>query len=270
MSSLARVAAAFFMRDVRIALSYKTGFLLNMLGAVASIVGVFFLSRAFGGVVAPLLEPYGGGYFGFVVIGAAFTNFMAIGIGGIAAKIRESQMTGTLEIMLLSPNRLVVLLLGSTLWSHVFATATLLLYLVVGALLGMDVGRANVPIALLSFILAVASFNALGLLAASVVIVIKQGDPVNWIVSTASVLLAGVFYPTAVLPDALRALGQLLPLTHALELLRRSVLLGEGLATLWPSFVALIVLTVVLVGLGLFATQQAVRIAQRDGSLSQY
>jgi ABC-2 type transport system permease protein len=269
-TSIWRTVSALFIRDMRIAVSYKVGFALTIVGALANIVGIFFLSRAFGGAATPMLEAYGGSYFGFVVVGVAFTNFMALGIGGLGGRIREGQMMGTLEYMLLSPNRLAVLLLGSSAWSHAFATLTLVVYVVAGVLLGMELGQANVPVALAAFLLAIVSFNALGLLAASVVILIKQGDPVNWIVSSASILLAGVFYPVAVLPGPLQVLGQLLPMTHALEITRRAAFEGEGIATLWPSFLALGVLTAVLLPLGLLACRVAVRIAQQDGSLSYY
>jgi ABC-2 type transport system permease protein len=268
--SLWRVGAAFFLRDMRIALTYRAGFALTILGAFVNTLGIFFLSQTFGGLAAPLLAPYGGSYFGFAIVGVALTNFMAVGISGMASRIREGQMTGTLEIMLLSPNRLAVLLLGSTLWSHLLAIVMMIPYVIAAIVLGLDISRADLPVVVVGLFLALVSFNALGLLAASFVILIKQGDPVTWVVSTASVLLAGVFYPTSVLPDWLRAVGQLLPLTHALELLRRAIFRGEGFATLWPSVLALLLLTMVFVGLGLLATRVAIRIAQRDGSLSYY
>lgn len=270
MREVLRVAGALFVRDMRTAVSYRTGFVLSSLGAVVNIAAVFFLSEALGGSTAPLLDPYGGSYFGFVIVGVALTNFMGLGISGLGGRIREGLMTGTLEYMLLSPNRLAVLLLGSTLWSHAFALVTIALYGVIGTFLGMDLEMATAPLALVSFVLAVISFNALGLLAASIVILIKQGDPVTWLVTTASVLLAGVFYPTAVLPEWLRGLGQLLPLTHALELVRRALLGGEGLGSLWPSLLALTGLTAVFLALGLWACGAAIRVAQRDGSLSYY
>jgi ABC-2 type transport system permease protein len=177
---------------------------------------------------------------------------------------------GTLDFMLASPNRLAVLLFGSSLWSHAFGAVTLAVYLIVGAWLGMDLTSANVPLTLLALVLAVVSFNALGLIAASGVILIKQGDPVTWVISTASLLLAGIFYPTSVLPAWLQAVAQLLPLTHALEVVRRAGLANEGLSTLWPSLAALAALTAALLTLGLVACHFAVRIARTDGSLSYY
>jgi ABC-2 type transport system permease protein len=121
-----------------------------------------------------------------------------------------------------------------------------------------------------SFALSIVAFNALGLLAASIVIVIKQGNPVSVLLGAASVLLGGVFYPVSGLPGWLQSLAQLLPMTHSLELVRRSMLEGEGLPTLWGPVLALAALTAVLLPAGLWASHLAVRIAQTDGSLSQY
>ncbi|HEX9438332.1 MAG TPA: hypothetical protein VF909_01570, partial [Roseiflexaceae bacterium] len=68
----------------------------------------------------------------------------------------------------------------------------------------------------------------------------------------------------------LRALAQALPLTHALELMRRSLLNGEGWAELQGEMLTLIGLTALLLPLGLLACALAVRVARTDGSLSHY
>lgn len=272
-SSLAgwpEVLWATFLRDMWTATSYRVGFAMSLGGSLINVVGLFFLSRTFGGQIAGPLEPYGGSYFAFTVLGVAITTVMALGLAGIGSRVREGQMMGTLELMLLSPNRLGVLLLSSTLWSHAQAALSIGVYLLVGAMLGMDLSRANVPMALSALMLSIIAFNALGLVAASVVIVIKQGNPVSLLVGLASALLGGVVYPISVLPDWLQSVAQLLPLTHALELIRRSVLLGEGIGTLWQPFIALSALTLILLPLGLWMCHRAVQFAQTDGSLSQY
>jgi ABC-2 type transport system permease protein len=252
------------------AASYRTGFLLSFGGSVFNILGIFFLSKAFGANLETPVDRYGGSYFAFAVVGVAFSTFMGLGLTGIGSRIREGQMMGTLELMLLSPNRLGVLLFSSSLWSHAQALVTLLVFLLAGVALGIDLSRVNVPMAAASLVLAIVAFNALGLIAASIVIVIKQGNPVSLIVGMASGLLGGVLYPVSVLPGWLQAIGQVLPLTHALELIRRSVLNGEGIETLWGPFLSLTILTAILLPVGLWACSRAVRLAQTDGSLSQY
>lgn len=265
-----RIPWAFLVRDFRIEVSYKAGFALRIGGAILNVAIYYFIARVFGDVAAPYLRAYGGSYFAFVVIGVAFDDYLALGIGAIANSIRDGQMTGTLELMLLSPARLSVVLLASSLWSYVFATVGVLAYLMAGAVLGMRLGNANVPFAVLSLAVAIVSFTALGLFAASLVILVKRSNPLGWAIRVSSVVLGGVFYPVGVLPTWLRVVGQALPLTHALELMRRSLLLGEGFAQLWGEFLTLIGLTAIFLPLGLLACQLAVHIARTDGSLSQY
>ena len=265
-----QVMWATFLRDMITAASYRVGLLLSVGGSLVTIFVVFFLGRAFGGVAAPDLERYGGSYFGFAVVGVALSNLMALGLTGMSSRIREGQVMGTLELMLLSPNRLWLLFVSSSLWAHAQALVTVVLFVVAGVALGADFGDANVGMTLLSLALAVLAFNAFGLFSAAVVIVIKQGNPVALLMSAASVLLAGVFYPVSVLPDWLRIAGQLLPLTQALEVVRRAALGGEGIDTLWPRLLALVVLTSVLMPVGLWCSGKAVEIARTDGSLSQY
>jgi ABC-2 type transport system permease protein len=265
-----RVPWAFIVRDFRQDVSYKLGFLFRVSSAILNVAIYYFIANVFSATAAPYLQSYGGSYFGFVIIGVAFSEYMAIGMSAIGESIREGQTTGTLELMLLSPTRLVVTLFSSSLWSYVFATLRVLVYLLVGLFLGMQLGNANVPFALLALLISVVSFNALGLFAASVILLMKRGDAVGWGLRVSSLVLSGVYYPVGVLPEWLRPIGQGLPLTHALELLRRSLLLGEGFGQLGGELLTLIGITLVLLPLGVLACSLAIRIARTDGSLSHY
>ena len=270
MGAWKRVPWAFVVRDFRIEVSYKTGFAMRVTGALLNVVIYYFIARVFGNVAAPYLQSYGGSYFAFVVVGVAFNTYMTLGMSALAGSIREGQTTGTFELMLLTPTRLPIVLLSSALWSYFFASVSVLVYLLAGAMLGVSLENANVPFALLSLAVSIVSFNALGLFSAALIITIKRGDPLGWAIRFSSVMLAGVFYPLEVLPDWLRKLGQLLPLTHALELMRRSLLNGEGWAELHGELLTLSALTAVLLPLGLLACALAVRVARTDGSLSHY
>src|ERR1700712_4827440 len=132
-----RVPWAFLVRDFRMEVSYKAGFIFRTATALINVAIYYFLSTVFGDAAAPYLSSYGGNYFAFVIIGVAFSEYLAIGISAIGDSIREGQTTGTLELMLLSPTRLVVALLSSSIWAYVFATLRVTLYLIVGVALGM-------------------------------------------------------------------------------------------------------------------------------------
>lgn len=266
----ARVPIAFFRRDRIIETSYRSGFILRLGSALATVAVFFFISHSFDAALSSQVETSGAGYFAFVIVGVALSEFLGESVGGLGGSLRESQTTGTLELMLLSPSRLATLLTSSSLWLQASAAIGALTYLVAGALLGADFSRTNLPAAALTLALTVIGFTGLGLLAGAVVIVVKRGNPLGWAIRGASVVLGGVFYPTEVLPAGLQAIGALLPMTHALTLLRGSIFLGLGVTDMVPSFVALSVLSVGYYGLGLYACAAAIRYARTDGSLAQY
>jgi ABC-2 type transport system permease protein len=270
MSSLLAAPWAFIVRDFRLAVSYKAGFVFEVVGALVNVVLFFYMSEFFGSALSSELEQYGGDYFPFVIIGIAFTSYLGVGLSGIGSKIRDGQLMGTLELMLISPTRLPVTLISSALWAHAMATFGVATYVIGAMVLGAQFETEGLPLALLALGIAIVGFNAIGLTAAAVVILLKQGNPVDWLVRTGSILLAGVFYPASVLPDPLQGIAQVLPLTHGLDIVRRSLLLGEQLPELSGQFFALVGLTLVYLPLGVLACHFAVRIAQRDGSLTTY
>jgi ABC-2 type transport system permease protein len=265
------VAAAFLKRDFSLAISYRLSFLLQFGGIFLSVAVFYFLSQLFGSAVAPQLEAYGGDYFSFVLIGLAFSGYMGLSLSSFAQSIRENQMTGTLEIMLLSPTRLSAILLSSSLWSYVLMTVRFIVYLLLGVLVfGFSLGQANLLAALVVLLLSIASFSGIGIISAAFVMVLKKGDPISWLFGGVSTLLAGVFYPVSVLPDWLEPLSRILPLTYALDAMRLTMLQGYSLYDIGFDILILLGFTLVLTPIALVAFRQALRRAKMEGSLIQY
>ena len=265
------VAAAFLKRDLSQALSYRLSFLLQLGSIFFSVAIFYFLSKLLGGSVEPQLEAYGGDYFSFVLIGLAFTGFLGLSLSNFAESIREGQMLGTLEIMLLSPTRLSAILLSSSLWSYLLTTLRVVVYLLVGALIfGSSLSYANAPTALLVMVLSIASFSGIGILSAALVLLVKKGDPIAWLLGGASSLLAGVYYPVSVLPEWLEPLSRVLPLTYALDTMRLAMLQGYSIYELRFDLLALLGFTIVLTPLSFLIFRKAVKRAKKEGSLIQY
>jgi len=265
------VAQAFLKRDFSVAISYRADFALQFLGIFLSVATFYFLSQLFGSAVAPQLEAYGGDYFAFVLIGIAFSGYMGFSLSSFAQSIRQGQVMGTLEIMLLSPTRLSTILLSSSLWSCLLTTLRVMVYLLVGALIfGASFGQANVLTALVVLALSITSFAGIGILSAALVLLLKKGDPVAWIFGGVSSLLAGVFYPISVLPTWLEPLSRFLPLTYALDGMRLAILRGYSLYQIRLDLLVLLAFTLVLTPLALFIFRQALKRAKMEGSLAQY
>ena len=265
------VAIAFLKRDLSQALSYRLSFLLQLGGIFFSVAIFYFLSQLFGTAVSPQLEIYGGDYFSFVLIGLAFSGFLGLSLSNFATSIREGQMMGTLEIMLLSPTRLSAILLSSSLWAYLLTTLRVVVYLLVGSLVfGAGLGQANIVSALLVMLLSIASFSGIGIMSAALVLMVKKGDPVAWLLGGASSLLAGVYYPISVLPGWLEPLSHILPLTYALDAMRLAVLQGYSLYELRFDILILLGFTVILTPLAFLIFRRALKRAKMEGSLIQY
>jgi ABC-2 type transport system permease protein len=262
---------AFLRRDLRAEASYRFSFLLQFLNIFFSVAVFYFVAQLLGDSVNPYLEPYGGDYFSFVLIGIAFGSYFGVGLSSFSRSLRSAQTTGTLEAMLSTPTRLSTIILSSAQWNYLITTLRVLVYLVVGVFfLDVHLRSANYLAALVVLVLTVIAFSSLGIIAAGFIMVLKRGDPITWIFGTVSNLLGGIYYPVAVMPEWMQTVAKLIPVTYALRAMRLALLQGASFADLRGDIVALGIFCLLLLPLSLFIFGFAVRLARNDGSLTHY
>jgi len=262
-----RKVLAFLGRDFFMETSYRFNFLLSLIGVVFSVAIFYFLGK----IVDPsYVQESADDYFSFALVGVAMAMYLRTGLGAFAESMREEQMMGTLEAMMSTPTSLTTIILSSSIWRFLFTSVSVLAFLVVGTFFGVSFAGANILAALLLLVLTVAAYAALGIISASFIIVFKRGDPINWVVSSLSILLGGVFYPITVLPGWMQSLSRLLPITWSLEGIRGALLMGESFSALWEDFLALAIIAAVLIPLSLALFRLAVHYARRTGTLVKY
>ncbi len=263
--------AAFLKRDFYIETSYRFAFVAALGGIVFNILIFYFLSEFVGEAAVPYLSVYNGDYFSFVLVGIALGNYVGVGLNSFAQSLRLAQTTGTLEAMLMTPTSLPAIITGSAMWSYVFATGRVLAYLLLGVLLaGVSFSGANYGAALLGLGLAIIAFASMGIIAASIIMVIKRGDPVTGLLAGLTNLLGGIYYPVEVLPEWLQKIASLLPITYALRIMRGALLNGATWSELAWDFAILALFCVVLFPLALVSFRTAVQRARQDGTLAHY
>jgi len=271
MKLIGRSLLAFLRKDFLLTVSYRFATVLAFIQVVSGLLIYFFIDRLFGQEVVGYLQPYGVGYFAYVLLGLALFSFMGTGLAGLAGQVSWEQVTGTLEAVLATPLRPATLAVGLSLSGVLYACVEMAGYLLFGGVfLGAPVGNLNLLSAVVILFLAVISFNSLGLLAASVILIFKKGNPVAWIFQGVAGLLGGVYFPVEVLPDGLQTLSALLPVTYAVRGLQLAVYQGASLLTLRGELLPLLFLTCILLPLGLFSFGAAIRRAKRDGTLAHY
>lgn len=262
---------AFLIRDFQNEASYRFAFLMTIGGVIFRSLLFFFLSEFIGVIADPFLGEYEGDYFSFVIIGIALGGYFGVGLTGFSSALRQAQVTGTLEATMMTPTPISLVIIGSALWSYTYTTFRVFVYLLFGVLfLTLDLSRANIPAALLILALSIIAFASMGIMAASVIMVIKRGDPVSGVLSNTANLLGGVFYPVAILPAGLQLFSYLLPLTYALHGMRLAMLNGAGWAELSPDILALLLFCVLLAPLSLLLFRWAVERARAEGTLAHY
>jgi ABC-2 type transport system permease protein len=262
--------ASFLRRDLREALTYKFSFVSSLFGIFLSSATFYFVAKLVPSGT-PSLDAFGGNYFSFAVVGVAFSNLLGMFQEGLPSVVRGAQVSGTLEALLVTPASIPTVLFGSSLYSLLFQVLRTALHMGVAiAFFGLTLGRVNTPGLLAVGVLTVLCFLSIGILSASFILVYKTGNPFAWVFGTVSGLFGGAVFPVSLLPPWIRWISQLLPVTYALNGMRKSLLASATFAEILPDIAALAVVTAVLLPLSLLAFRLAVRKAKKDGTLSHY
>lgn len=268
---LLRTAWGFLVRDFLMAVSYRTAFALDIIWISVVVPVLFLLSNVFSGAAAPTLSQYGGHYFPFLLIGVAFQDYVTFSQTNFNHSIREHQLMGTLEIVMLSPTPVPLVLLCSSLWGFIYTSIRFWIYVLMGVIFGLDIDHLNLLSLVLITGLSVLSFSAVGIFTASLVVLIKRGaEGVTQILTVVTVALSGVLYPVKSLPIWLQKTAQFLPFTHALDGMRKAILTGATLTELAPQLTALTIFAMILFPLGLYSFSLAVERSKVTGTLGQY
>jgi len=266
-----RKLAMLFLRDLAVARSYRTAFVLELFYALFGVASFYFLSKF---IASPQLErslPQGTSYFSFVLVGLAFFDYLTVALHTFDESLQEARQNGTLENLLVTQTSLPVILAGSSLYPFVLMSLRTVIYLGWGvALFGFPLREANLPGALMILAASILACSGLGILSASYLLVFKRGNPVNWAIVGLSSVVSGMMYPVSVLPVWLQYVARLIPITYALEGMRAALLGHATLQDLWPSLAALLIFAAILLPVSFATFSWALRRTKVTGTLTHF
>jgi ABC-2 type transport system permease protein len=262
------VSWAFLTRSVATTLSYRAKLSLGHATLELTVVTFVFVGRVVAASGPGFVERFGIDYTTFVIVGVLVHGVAVSGLRAFRAALRREQLQGTLELLVASaiPLPTLVLLSGAgelavtAVGGAVFLTAA-------SALAGLHVA-VSVPM-VAGAVLYVAFMSGVGLASAGFVLVSKEGDPISWLLGSASGLLGGVYFPVELLPRWLGRVASVLPTTRALAL-ARSGLGAHGPEPTAASLLALAAAAGLSVAFGLLVLQWGHRRARRKGTLGEY
>ncbi len=207
---------------------------------------------------------------GFVVIGGTMVAFWTNVLWNMSAQFYWEKETGTLEVYFVAPISRMAILLGMALGGFVNTTLRAITVLFAGILIFQVPLTLNEPLtALLLFFLTIIALYALGMLFASLFLMYGREA---W--HTANLLqepvhfLSGSYFPYSYLPFLVQLLSSVIPLTFGLDGIRRVVIMGQGIGSVWPNIVALVVFILILLPLAKFALSYMENLGKKEGRLT--
>lgn len=262
--------AAFVRRDWRIARSYRFPFVAGLASSFLSIALYFYLSHVVRAESLPAGSGREQGYFAFALVGIVVSNLVQIGLYSVAQRIREDQVTGTLEILVAMPISSRLVAIGSTWYEMLYGLASGAVSAAIAiALFGMsfDIHGSAVPALVLAACGILVLVGALAIAVAALTVIFKETIAIVALISVVLILLSGVYYPVDALPPLLRAISWASPLRWALDVVRPALFGGDVPGWELAGLLAAAALTVPLALLGF---DRALTHIKRTGTLNQY
>jgi ABC-2 type transport system permease protein len=266
-----RKLLAFLKRDLLELVSYRFRLFLSLGGMLVGVFFLYFIGRTFNNSFSEYLARYGNDYFAFALLGMSVSSFVSTGLYSLATQVREAQVQGTLEALLVTPTSPNMILFGNSLWSFLESFLDSLLYLGIAiVIIGLKVSMIQIALVLLILGLTFLCFLSLGMISAAFIMAFKQGNPINLLFGTSSYFLGGLLFPVEVLPLPLQKASFFLPITHAARAVRE-ILLVPGNQGDWLSTIIFLGAFALIVGpAGLCLLRLSLSRAKREGSLVQF
>jgi ABC-2 type transport system permease protein len=252
-------------RDALLYMSYRMSFLAQCFTAFFSVTMFYYLSRLV------TVEGFSSDeYFRFVVVGLVILQAVTGTVGALPVEVRHELVAGTFERLILSPFGAVAGVVSMIVFPFLRAAVlglVMLLFAVIvfGLRLEWPQALLSIPVAALGAL----AFTPFSLFFTAAVLAFKQA-PGSGVVMALITLLAGLYFPVALLPDWIEWTSEVQPFTPALDLLRHLLVGTELAGSPWLEVLRLVGFAVVLMPVGVLTTAAALRYAQRRGTVTEF
>jgi len=166
----------------------------------------------------------------FLLTGMIALSVAQAGLFGMVSMV-EVRRTGLLKRLRLTPMRMGLYGVGGMMVRFVLSFVQIILLSLIGVFgFGANL-HIDIPTLIIAFFVGVLAFNALGYLFSSFSKSTESYMGLANITSFLMMFLSGIFFATSGLPDWLKPVTQIIPLTYFVEGMRSGMVYGSGLLT---------------------------------------
>jgi len=227
-----------------------------LVGLVFLLQFVYFGQAILGGRFSGLLKNATGigDYPTYVLIGYVLWWISASPMEASVWGVRRELQRGTFESNVISPTGILKMVIGLAVsWMMMDSIIMLIVF-------GLGVIIFNIKISVIYVIkvipillLAFATFLGFGIVFAGLVVMLKNIGPLATVFELIILFLSGVFFPLSTLPDFIRKISWIIPLTHAASAVRK-LFLGFSYSSIISELNAMLILLPIywMISLGVF------------------
>jgi len=220
-----------------------------------------FFGKSFEGT-NPIYQQYGADFISFLILGLMLNSLFSYTLDAfrIATLFTLRGRVGSMgqhlsmyDYVRLSGVPFSAPILAFVVDGYIEQFITMLVYLCAGLLFGLKISGGNYAVALLGVCIGWLAVIGIGLISASMIMIIgawKGIEPIRWLVGVLTGLVSGVYFPFEVLPEGIQVVSRILPQTYALRVARLALLQGLGLSDLETDLGVLMLMVLILFPLG--------------------
>ena len=184
-------------------------------------------------------------YFEFVAPGIMAMIVMTAVLTGLAASIAREKEQGTLDGILISPINRLAIVLGKALSQSIRGLIQGAIVLLLAFLLFGVTVHGNILLVALLLVLGIFSFVGLGILVSAIATEQETATQLLFMFQFPMLFLSGVFFPIALMPNFMQKIAHVIPLTYAINAIRKVMVLGAGFTAVRTEFLILLIFGVV-------------------------
>lgn len=262
---------AFVRRDFLIAWSYRMSFVSDLVNLAGQALLFYFIGQLVDPAKLPRFEGTQVTYLEFAAVGMLLGAFVHFGMQSVAGAVRNEQLMGTLESLLVTPTARQTIQLGSVSFLFLYIPVRIAVFLgAIAVAFGLHFQLDGILPAIVILLAFMPFVWGLGVASAAAIVTFRRGAGMVSMGTLVLAMLSGLYFPIQLLPGWLEAITEHNPIAVAVEGMRNALLGGAGWSEVAPSMALLAPTGLAALAVGIMAFRAAVGRERRLGTLGLY
>ncbi len=271
--NIIRILKAVFRKDFQIMMRYKLNLLMTLLAIIFYLVFIFFISDTFTFKDSEVTNLGDDNLFMFLLSGLLLIDITLTCSSSLPLTVGFYQTSGIMDELVSDIKIFFITIICATIFPFFLSLVKFSLYLLF-AILFFDIDiffLANVLIIIPFMFIYLFAIIGIGLMAASLTLIFKRGNPVIQLNNILTATITGAFIPVTKFATQLQTISDFLPATQFINILRLLFETESHYQTsLNISALNLIILSIVIFTLGVFSFYKATNYAKLKNIIADY